>query len=393
MKLTKDVSFIIKRLNECGHRADVVGGPVRDFIRGVTPSDFDITTDATPDEIKTVFSDFRTIDTGIKHGTVVLHMGGENYEITTYRIDGEYLDARHPESVSFTEKIEEDLARRDFTMNAIAYNPRDGITDPFGGEADIEKKIIRAVGDPYLRFSEDALRILRGIRFSASLGFKIEDKTAAALREKAYLLGGISKERIYNEWKKLLSGDFAYDVISEFSDVIAVFLPEIKNLRLPEKNDFPDEFLTRETEIFHLSAKDPVGDFDRAMRRLKTDTKTRELGVKILENAGKYPLRNIKDAGVMLMNLDKETAFATAELDISLGVTEKEGRAFLLEYVENGMPYKLSHLALSGSDVTALGIRGEAVGTSLSQLLTLVVLGQLNNEKTELTEFIKAQNM
>ena len=168
MRLPENVMLIIERLGARGYRADVVGGPVRDFLLGKTPSDFDLTTDALPEQIKAAFSDLRTVDTGIKHGTVSVIIGGEQYEITTYRIDGEYTDSRHPDSVTFTPDITEDLRRRDFTMNAIAYNPRAGITDPFGGREDVARGVIRAVGEPRLRFTEDALRILRGVRFRAT---------------------------------------------------------------------------------------------------------------------------------------------------------------------------------------------------------------------------------
>ena len=156
MRLDENVLFIIERLRAGGYRADVVGGPVRDFLLGKTPSDFDLTTDALPEQIKSAFSDHRTVDTGIKHGTVALILDGEQYEITTYRIDGEYTDSRHPDSVTFTPDITEDLRRRDFTMNAIAYNPTEGITDPFGGREDVAHGVIRAVGEPRVRFTEDA---------------------------------------------------------------------------------------------------------------------------------------------------------------------------------------------------------------------------------------------
>ncbi len=389
LELNSHVEFIIKTLNERGYRADVVGGPVRDFLRGVTPSDYDITTSAAPKKIKEVFSEFRTVDTGIRHGTVTLIIDRIPYEITTYRIDGEYLDARHPAQVKFTDELEEDLARRDFTVNAIAYNPSDGITDPFGGRADIEAKIIRAVGDPYIRFSEDALRILRGLRFSACLGFSIEENTAKALREKSHLLKEISKERIYTEWKKLLSGDFANSVIAEFSDVISVFLPELGKIKLPKR--FADDFIVREAQLFYLSAENPRDAFESAMYRLKTDTATRTLGIKILESAGKYRLKTLEDAGVMLMNLG-DAARATAMLDVALGKTDKAGYALLSEYTEKGLAYRLCDLDVSGRDITALGVKGEAVGRTLSTLLSLVVSGNLKNEKDTLISYVKNAN-
>ena len=393
MRLTKNLEFILKRLNENGHRADIVGGPVRDFLRGVAPSDYDITTSATPEETKAIFSDFRTLDTGIKHGTVSLILDGEPYEITTWRIDGEYKDARHPETVSFTKSIEEDLARRDFTMNAIAYNPSNGLTDPYFGREDIEKKLIRAVRDPYLRFSEDALRILRALRFSATLGYEIEENTAAALREKSHLLREISAERIFTEWKKLLSGDFAYDVISEFSEVVAVFIPELSELRLPKKENFADDFFTRQTQMFYLSCADPAADYTESMKRLKTDTHTRTLGEAVLENSSKYKLTELSDAGIMLAELGEEAAKATARLDLSLEKIDKNAYSLIEEYLERTMPYRLSDLAICGEDIKALGISGRDIGKTLSTLLYAVISDKVENEKNALLEYIKVQIM
>ena len=393
MHLTKQVEFILKRLNENGHRADVVGGPVRDFLRGVVPSDYDITTSALPEETKSAFADLRTVDTGIKHGTVTLVLDGTPYEITTWRIDGEYKDARHPESVSFTKSITEDLARRDFTMNAISYNPSDGITDPFLGREDIKNKVIRAVGDPYLRFSEDALRILRALRFSATIGFSIEETTAKALREKSSLLREISAERIFVEWKKLLSGDFAYDIIREYADVIAVFIPALSNLRLPEKDKFADDFLTRQAQIFYLSCYDPKMAYAESMKTLKTDTRTRTLGSQMLESSSKYPLKNLADAGMMLCALGEEGALATAGLDLSLGNIDKNSGALIEEYLERGLPYRLSDLAVCGNDIKALGVSGRAVGELLSSLLEAVISGKTENTHDALLAYAKAKIM
>ena len=177
IKLSKETQLIIEKLNSCGFKAYIVGGCVRDYLMGLTPSDIDITTNAKPEETKEVFSDFRVIETGIKHGTVSVLVNGRQFEVTTFRIDSEYSDNRHPDSVSFTSNIEEDLARRDFTMNAIAYNEQEGFIDPFGGMEDIKNRIIRCVGKPDKRFNEDALRILRALRFSSVTGFDIEENT------------------------------------------------------------------------------------------------------------------------------------------------------------------------------------------------------------------------
>jgi tRNA nucleotidyltransferase (CCA-adding enzyme) len=257
--LPKEVEYCINTLETKGFEAFCVGGAVRDHVMERTPGDYDVTTNALPEDIIASFE--KTVPTGIKHGTVTVIINKMHIEVTTYRTEGIYLDHRSPESVKFLNNVDGDLLRRDFTMNAIAYNPRDGLTDPYFGREDIEKRIVRAVRDPYLRFSEDALRILRALRFSATLGYEIEENTAAALRAKSHLLRTISAERIFTEWKKLLSGDFAYEVISNFAEVISVFIPELSELRLPKKECLADDFFTRQAQIFYLSCADPAADY------------------------------------------------------------------------------------------------------------------------------------
>lgn len=206
MILPKQVERIISTLNNCGYEAFAVGGCVRDSLSKKKPNDFDICTSATPSEMKSVFkqNQMKTYDTGIKHGTISVRCNGELYEITTYRIDGEYADGRHPNEVVFTKDIKEDLARRDFTINAMAFNMVDGLVDPFGGQKDLENKVIRCVGDPTDRFHEDALRILRAIRFAVRFDFDIEENTAKALLMNKRLLSNISSERKADELIKIL---------------------------------------------------------------------------------------------------------------------------------------------------------------------------------------------
>ena len=220
MPLPPEVTEIIERLENHGYEAYVVGGCVRDFVCKRKIHDYDITTSATPEETKNVFSDMRVIPTGERHGTVSVIFNDKSIkekqiEITTYRIDGEYTDSRHPTEVRFTRKLAEDLSRRDFTVNALAYNPRVGIVDIFGGIDDIKNKIIRAVGDAKKRFEEDALRILRALRFSSVLGFEIEKATSDALISHAHLLSHISAERIREEFSKLLLGENAVEVLQK----------------------------------------------------------------------------------------------------------------------------------------------------------------------------------
>ena len=205
INLPENVKRIIDDLSNAGFEAYAVGGCVRDSILGRVPNDWDITTSAKPEDVKKVFK--RTVDTGIKHGTVTVLMGRETYEVTTYRIDGEYEDSRHPKSVEFTANLKEDLLRRDFTINAMAYNDTDGLVDIFGGLEDIESKTIRCVGVAKERFTEDALRLLRAIRFAAQLGYRIEDETYKAIGELSDTLAKISAERIQAELNKILLSD------------------------------------------------------------------------------------------------------------------------------------------------------------------------------------------
>lgn len=227
MELPFQISEVIERLEAAGYSAYVVGGCVRDFLMGITPHDFDITTSALPNQTERVFADCRVIETGIKHGTVTVLYKGVSTEITTFRTDGDYSDGRHPDSVSFSRNIEDDLSRRDFTMNGIAYNPKRGFADPFGGTDDIKAGIIRCIGDPDKRFSEDALRVLRALRFSATLGFAIEPQTALAINMHKNDLRKVSAERIFAELKRLLCGKDVKRILMDFSGVFAKIIPPL----------------------------------------------------------------------------------------------------------------------------------------------------------------------
>ena len=235
IKIPPQVNRAIEILQNNGHSAYVVGGAVRDMLMGKTAHDWDITTSALPEETLESFSEFRTIETGLKHGTVTVIVDGMSLEITTFRIEGGYSDNRHPDKVDFTDRVEDDLSRRDFTVNSIAYSPQKGFADPFDGQTDIEKKIIRCVGNPDKRFGEDALRILRALRFSAVLGFEIEKDTAESIRRNYKLLSNISVERIFVEISKLLCGKDAGKILREFEDVIFFILPEISPMKTARK--------------------------------------------------------------------------------------------------------------------------------------------------------------
>lgn len=228
MDMPKNVDTAINLLQSAGFEAYAVGGCVRDSLLGKTPNDWDITTSAKPEDMKSVFADFHCIDTGIKHGTVTVVIDGEPLEITTFRLDGEYEDNRHPKSVTFTSNLGADLGRRDFTVNAMAYSKMTGTVDLFGGQNDLKNKIIRCVGDPDRRFNEDALRILRALRFASALDFEIEEKTAQSLLKNRALLGNISEERIAKELLKLVCGKGAERILTDFAPVLFEILPELQ---------------------------------------------------------------------------------------------------------------------------------------------------------------------
>lgn len=230
MDMPKNVDIAINLLQLAGFEAYAVGGCVRDSLLGKTPNDWDITTSAKPENMKSVFADFRCIDTGIKHGTVTVVIDGEPLEITTFRLDGEYEDNRHPKSVTFTSNLGADLGRRDFTVNAMAYSKKTGTVDLFGGQNDLKNRIIRCVGDPDRRFNEDALRILRALRFASALDFEIEEKTAQSLLKNRALLGNISEERIAKELLKLVCGKGAKRILTDFAPVLFEILPELQPL-------------------------------------------------------------------------------------------------------------------------------------------------------------------
>ncbi len=383
--LSDDVKFILNKLESAGYRADIVGGPVRDLLRGVIPNDFDITTSARPEETKAAFTGEKIIETGIKHGTVTLLKNGESYEITTYRIDGEYEDSRHPRSVEFTSRIEDDLARRDFTVNAIAYSERHGITDPFGGAEDIERKLIRAVGRAEDRFSEDALRIIRGIRFASTLGFTVEEETKAAMKKQAHLLCNISKERIFVEWKKLLSGDGAMWILSEYNDVISHFFPEVK---------IPDGLnaeawskasnLARHISLFYDASAEK---YALAMQRMKTDRRTQMIGRSVLSATKKYG-RTLSDVAFMLRDLGEEAAEILMECEAILSLGNLSDKSLIDRVKREKIPYNISMLELGGADLLELGFEGEEIKKALDFLLEKCIKSEVENRRGQLLKVV-----
>lgn len=384
IQLPEAVEEIITRLNDHGYEASAVGGCVRDSLLGRKPEDWDITTSARPEQVKAIFR--RTIDTGIAHGTVTIMVDKVGYEVTTYRIDGEYEDGRHPKEVQFTSNLIEDLKRRDFTINAMAYSSQNGIVDAFGGVEDLKSGLIRCVGNPIDRFTEDALRILRAVRFSAQLGFEIEPATYEAIRVIAPNLMNVSKERILAELSKLLTSahpnrirmvyetGMAPFISADFTDV-SFPLPVI-DPRLPDKKHLRwAAFLQNETE-------EKAG---RILKQLKSDNDTINR-VKVLLRFIKTPLTPQK------AELRKIMSQMTPELYDDLLVlrnVDPSGEITRLsrEIRCAGDCLSLKQLAVSGRDLMDAGIQpGKKVGETLNALLSMVLEHPEYNQKETLIE-------
>ena len=387
LTLHNNISDILRRLEAAGFEAYAVGGYVRDGLMGRTAGDCDITTSALPDETKAVFSDLRTIDTGIKHGTVTVLYGGEPYEITTYRVDGEYADNRHPDAVSFTASLEEDLARRDFTVNAMAYSDSRGLVDLFSGREDLSARIIRAVGEPERRFTEDALRMLRALRFASVLDFEIEEYTRAAIFSLWERIKSVSAERILTELRKLFSGVGAYRVLKEYSPLIVQLLSGLENISLPTEEIFdsmsPENRLVA---LFYLSSDTPSEAFSSAMRALHSDRRTERHGVALLEImradlSGDRLYRAVLDYGADTMR----EALALRAL-LCGGETTL---ARLDNALKSGFSGAISDLEIDGRAILSLGYSGARVGEILAALAIAVMSGETQNDLVSLTEYIK----
>ncbi|MCL2284875.1 MAG: CCA tRNA nucleotidyltransferase [Firmicutes bacterium] len=375
INLPSHVQFIINTLESAGHEAFIVGGCVRDVLRGVTPKDWDVATSATPQQAKVLF--VRTVDTGIKHGTITVLLDGQHYEVTTYRIDGEYLDSRRPETVEFVSSIEEDLSRRDFTMNAIAYNPNKGFVDPFDGQNDIKNELIRCVGDPVHRFTEDALRMLRAIRFSGTTGFAICPALLEAINKLKHNLANVSPERIREELTKL--------IMSPHTEAMS-FLESTGLMRFVlQGRDYDGTY-------FELLKKCP---FNEPMRMALFIEWTRKDCQKLLRDL-RFDNKSIKEISTYVDRLHNSMKCDRYEIkkilrDVPQGVFNNlltlktvvyPGKAQLLASIRReaadiynkGECFTLRDLAINGSDLAALGIpRGKGMGSILEALLDMVM--------------------
>lgn len=379
------VLHAIRLLNDAGYEAFIVGGCVRDCLMGKEPADWDITTSALPDQTGAVFKDYRTIDTGILHGTVTVIVDGIPLEITTYRVDGAYSDGRHPDEVTFTPSLKEDLRRRDFTVNAMAYHPKHGIVDCFGGQEDIQNQIIRCVGNPVERFNEDALRILRALRFAAVLNFSNESATANAIHRLSANLQNVSIERITAEFKRLICAAGVVLIMDEFRDVMGVFMPEITSC-----DDF--SLLSRVPEKIHvrLAALFYSADIDTdaavgILKRMRFDRQTIK-DVSLLLSFQVNGLFTEEQYFLHLLNhLGSKLIFdylAIKEADPLTIIRAKE-------LLEKNPCYQVSMLAVSGDDLLSLGIpAGPEIGSAMNELLNAVMSGDCSNEKDALLSYL-----
>lgn len=430
-------AFIIDPLQENGFEAYVVGGCVRDRLLGRVPKDWDICTSASPQQVKEIFGDKRVIETGLQHGTVTIVMPDGLYEVTTFRVDGAYSDNRHPDEVRFVKNLEEDLARRDFTINAMAYNDRRGLVDPFGGEKDLADGVIRCVGDAAARFHEDGLRLMRALRFASKYGFRIEDGTAEAIHSCSHLLRNIAVERINTELCRLLCGKNVLQVLLDYPDVITEIIPEMKpcvgfdqNNKYHEYNVYDhiahavsnytgEDTVVNVTLLLHDIGKpncytqdERGGHFhghgvvsrdiaEGVLTKLRFDNQTKadvlELVLfhdSVIEPTPKtvrrwlnkigpeqfYRLLEVRMADILAHS--KDTQASRIERCNAL-------RTIVGDILEQQQCYTVKDLAVNGYDVMQSGVpEGKEVGAALNEILDKVIGGELENERSALLAYL-----
>ena len=438
MRLPEDVKFILDTLHKNGLEGYVVGGCVRDTLLGKEPKDWDVCTNAKPEKVMSVFEGFNIIPTGLQHGTVTVVINHIGYEITTYRVDGDYSDGRHPDSVSFTSSLAEDLSRRDFTVNALAYNEVEGIVDIFGGIEDLRRKRIKCVGKAVDRFNEDALRILRALRFSSVLDFDIDIETKKAIFEVYKNLDKIAKERINAEFSKLILGVNNVKILREYEKVIFYIIPELKKLKGFEQNNPYHTFDVwvhslktlyeikekdlelRLAALFHDIAKPDcysidekgIGHFyehpeksseitENIMKDLKFSNEEISVVTTLIKNHDNQLSNTKKCLRKILNKMEMSLLLRLLELkkaDIKAQNPKYIDRLSDIEKFEKVIDnfsvedecFSLKHLKVNGNDLISMGIKpGKQMGEILNNLLSLVVDEQLLNERDELLKYIQ----
>ena len=436
--LPDGVEAVIERLNDSGYEAYAVGGCVRNFLLGLEPKDYDITTSARPDEMKEALSDFRVIETGIKYGTLTVISCGMSIEVTTYRIDGNYTDNRRPDEVRLTTKLAEDLKRRDFTVNAMAYSSKAGIVDIFGGRNDLQNGIIRAIGNPDERFNEDGLRILRALRFASCYGLKIEESTSDSIHRNRRLLENIAGERIASEFNRLICGE-CESILREYYDVISVFLPEFAKCRGFEQHTKYHDRTVLEHIIATVSAIEPrlelrltmllhdigkpmyftmdesgVGHFkghakgssaiaETFFEKLKYSNAITERVLTLVQTHD-IPIEDRKSLIKRYLNKYGEDVFFDM---IKVHIADDMGKSpdareriktyraaaeTARKILEDKECFSLKQLAVNGNDLKKLGYEGEQIGEKLQILLEAVIDEKCENERNALIAELAAEH-
>lgn len=380
--LPQNIKFVLNTFNQNGHKAYIVGGCVRDLLCGKTPNDFDVTTSALPHETQNLFD--KTIATGLAHGTVTIMIDGEPIEVTTFRTESVYNDSRHPESVNFVSDVKEDLARRDFTVNAMCYNETDGLLDLFGGADDINHKILRAVGNAEQRFSEDALRILRLFRFAATLNFTIENNTFSAAIKCAPLLKNISAERIFTELKKAASGD-NISVLSPLLETSALAHFSLVKSKIKRMEKLPKNENLRTFALLFLASDNLANTLDC----LKCSNAFKDYCLKLSHLVLSGIADNKTSIKHALNFADFTTVLDALEYINCVMKIDISNHKKLLEEIKNSNePYKISHLNITGNDIVKLGFRGEQIGEKLTFLLDEVIKNPELNTREKLLNLI-----
>ncbi len=429
--------FVFDILEKAGFECYAVGGCVRDILLGIKPNDIDFTTNATPDEILECFKDYKTFELGKKYGTISVLYNEEIFEITTYRVDGTYADSRHPDKVEFSGNLKDDLSRRDFTINAMAMDRNEKIVDIFKGREDLTHKLIRAVGNPTERFTEDALRIFRALRFSCKLGFKIESKTAISAKKLSHLLINVHPQRLRDELTALLLTDSAADVISEYNELFFCIIPELQKtykfqqITAHHRYDVfthtlntlryaPKDAEIRFALLFHDIGKPDTHTSDKAgiSHFNGHPEKSADIAVEILKRFA-FPSDFINKVKLLIKYHDKRFEKPRPHIKKLLSeLTEDDFKKLLIiqrcdimaqsEYmktdklshlatveseflniIKENSCVKLNDLAVNGNDILSLGIKGKEIGIILDELLNLVIEEKIINSKQELIDYVK----
>ena len=403
INLPPKVRYIINKIYENNYEAYIVGGCVRDAILGFEPNDYDITTSASPNTIQEIFKDFKCIETGIEHGTVSVVIEDEIFEITTYRIEGEYKDHRRPDKVDFTDRLEEDLKRRDFTINAMAYNEKKGLIDLFGGKEDLNNKIIKTVGNPYDRFNEDGLRMIRAIRFSSKLNFTIEKETLKAIYDKSFIINNISLERITDEFTKIILSDKPENIKYLFETKLLKYLNISNEDDIGKLTQFYNEIVILKKINKNLEKRLALLDYIVEKNNINCKSFCNELiySKKIIKNHNIILtlLKNIEIDHLNKVEIKKilsevDRNLLEEYLDISGIIYDKEKKVdeiidILSEIEENNECYIIKNLKVNGRDIMSLGYKNKEVGEVLNYLLEIVIEDYTLNKKDVLIKKIK----